>query len=396
MFDLIIVGGGPGGSNLARLIAQTYGTKYKVCLLDKRQLDQPEDSKHQKPCGGLLSPDAQGMLAKLGLTIPVSILEDPQLFKVRTIDFDNHIERYYQRHYFNMNRERFDRYLYDLIPDTIDRRCGVLVTGASKVGDHWQVTYRDYNHPSRVDDLNESHQEVKNELNKSDVKQTVSGRLLICADGANSYIRRILMSWHPVPKRYISIQKWYPLSKSMPYYTGIFDSDITDYYSWTIQKNHAFILGTAIPVGKNVSESFELLRDKVSKYLDIPLDDPIKSESAFIERTLSNKALCWHGLGKNQNLKNQKVKGHCLKGLLFLGEAAGATSPTSAEGFSYALQSSWYLCKALDQGILGIENRYAKHCRIIEWNIFIKKLKMPAMYNRFIRNLVMRSGITSF
>lgn len=34
----------------------------------------------------------------------------------------------------------------------------------------------------------------------------------------------------------------------MPYYTGIFDSEVTDYYSWIIQKNDEMILGTAVPV----------------------------------------------------------------------------------------------------------------------------------------------------
>ncbi len=73
MYDIVIVGAGPAGANLARLI----GEKYKVLLLDKRDLENnnPERRMH-KCCGGLLAPDAQKMIAKLGLGIPKDVLVD--------------------------------------------------------------------------------------------------------------------------------------------------------------------------------------------------------------------------------------------------------------------------------------------------------------------------------
>ena len=49
------------------------------------------------------------MLSRLGLGLPMSVLEEPQLFVVRAIDIPHRLERYYQRHYINMNRLRFDR-----------------------------------------------------------------------------------------------------------------------------------------------------------------------------------------------------------------------------------------------------------------------------------------------
>ncbi|OVE81255.1 hypothetical protein BVY04_03690, partial [bacterium M21] len=67
-----------------------------------------------KCCGGLLAPDAQEMLSKFGLALPKSILVDPQLFIVRTIDLHLKLERNYQRFYMNMDRAKFDEWLVKL------------------------------------------------------------------------------------------------------------------------------------------------------------------------------------------------------------------------------------------------------------------------------------------
>ena len=53
-YDIIIIGAGPAGSNLARLID---GGRYKTLLVDGSR-------GREKVCGGLISPDAQGLLAK--------------------------------------------------------------------------------------------------------------------------------------------------------------------------------------------------------------------------------------------------------------------------------------------------------------------------------------------
>jgi len=109
MYDIAIIGSGPAGSTLARLI----GEKYKVLLIDKRDLENEVTKNHvNKCCGGLLAPDAQKMIAKLGLGLPKEILVDPQLFAVRTIDISNNLERLYQRFYFNMDREKLDRWFF--------------------------------------------------------------------------------------------------------------------------------------------------------------------------------------------------------------------------------------------------------------------------------------------
>lgn len=99
MYDIAIVGAGPAGSMLARLIGQ----RHRVLLVEKRPLDGPQKPSLGKCCGGLLAPDAQRVLSRLGLGLPKSVLQDPQLFVVRAIDVPHGLERYYQRHYINMD-----------------------------------------------------------------------------------------------------------------------------------------------------------------------------------------------------------------------------------------------------------------------------------------------------
>lgn len=57
-----------------------------------------------RPCGGLLSEDAQRSLARYDITLPKDVLVDPQIFSVKTIDLGAGLVRHYQRTYLNMDR----------------------------------------------------------------------------------------------------------------------------------------------------------------------------------------------------------------------------------------------------------------------------------------------------
>jgi flavin-dependent dehydrogenase len=183
MYDIAIIGAGPAGSTLARLLA----TKYRILLIDKRDLgNEVTENGIVKCCGGLLAPDAQHMIAKLGLGIMRDILVEPQLFTVRTIDLNNNIERFYQRFYLNMDREKFDRWLVSLIPSGVELRFNSLFKGFKKESYGYEITY--------------TH-------NNKEYKEKV--KVLIGADGGNSRIRKLVFNNQKEPNKYISIQEWF-------------------------------------------------------------------------------------------------------------------------------------------------------------------------------------------
>jgi len=352
-YDLVIIGAGPSGANLARLISPDL----KVLLLDKRLLSDPfNGSASRKCCGGLLAPDAQKMIASMGLGIPKDILVSPQLFSVRTIDLDQNLQRDYQRYYYNMDREKFDRWLISLIPEHVDRSFGAVFRH-----------YQEDNGGLTVEYFHEG------ELRK------VHTKVLVGADGANSKVRELLSKTSseksPLPKKYISIQQVFRCNVTIPYYTALFDATLTDFYAWTIPKDGELFLGAALEMNGHEWETFNTLKEKLTAK-GYEFDHLLRTEGAFINRPLSPTSF---------NSGTDKV--------LLIGEAAGAISPSSAEGISYALKTSLMLAESINEGIAGCAKRYARKALSIKKNLFLKRLKSPAMYQPTLRKLAIQSGL---
>jgi len=351
MYDIVIVGAGPAGATLARLI----GEKYKVLLIDKRDPENKNPKNHtNKCCGGLLAPDAQKMIAKLGLGIAKDILVNPQLFAVRTIDLTNKLERLYQRFYYNMDREKFDKWMVSIIPASVDKKFNSFFKNFAQIPCGYEIRYV-YNGEER----------------------SAKTRVIVGADGALSRLRKSISKGINIPEQYIAIQEWFACPYIIPYFTAIFDEEISDFYSWIIPKEKYLLLGSALSPRDNTWEKYNRLKTKLTE-LGFNFENKVRREGAHICRP---KKLSQFYPGRD-----------CIA---LVGEAAGAISPSSAEGISYALRSSLYLAESLEEGIDGFLDRYKQKVKDIKLNLLIKNLKSPAMYNPFLRNLAMKSGLQS-
>lgn len=357
-FDVIIVGAGPAGATCARYLDSSL----RVLLLDKRNFTETDLDPHNKTCGGLLSPAAQEVLIAQGLSLPNSVLTDPQVFAVRTVDLQTRRERTYHKFYYNMSRARFDAWLLSLVSQHVCKRLGATVVGISGQ----EVTYR-----------------LSNQLH------CASAPIIIDASGAQAILRRRLRE--PLPRTYISIQEWYTGETNTSYHTAIFDSTLTDFYAWTIPKEEGVLLGATFKIRPEAEEgdkagaqaSFDRLKEKMRTFGFIfAAENCILREGALLFRPRNLTEIC---LSKD--------------GVLFIGEAAGLISPSSAEGFSYALRSGEGLARVINQhgsqsAFATLARSYRQDCRKLRSSIFKKYIKSPFMFNPTLRDLALRSGLT--
>ncbi len=343
-YDIMIVGVGPAGSTVARLLNEGFS----VAVIDKKA----PDSAFQKPCGGLLAPDAQKIMASLGWNLPKAVLVDPQIFAVETIDLDSGLRRFYQRFYLNLDRDKFDRWMMEEIPPRVERIWGSCVFVAREA-----EGYR-----LRVRKTDGSAEEI-------------SAKILIGADGAHSIVRR---TFYPKKKlrRYVAVQQWFEQENAQPLYRCFFDSETTDCYSWSVAKDGKILFGGAFPP-KNARAAFERQKEKFSA-LGCTMPRPLKTEACEVLRPRGLRSFC------------------CGEGTMFLvGEAAGFISPSSLEGISSALLSGAVLAQTLNEGSGSAAKKYRRRTRNLRLRLALKNAKCPALYWPILRRIMMASGIAS-
>jgi flavin-dependent dehydrogenase len=355
MYDIGIIGAGPAGATLARLLAK----RYRILLLN---------SGRQKCCGGILTPRTQMMLAKLDIALPKQVLVDPQPFAVSIMDWDNHLVRSYARRYVNIDRAAFDHWLMSLVPPTVDVRNHALYQKSEASSEGLKLHFTENGEP-----------------------KTALVRWIVGADGAFSTVRREFFPNAPMPKRYVAVQHWFDqdavsVSPKLGInlwndYVGIFDSALTDFYIWTIPKTPQLILGGAFPLGTNVSPVMQIVKEKLES-LGLHLGSPFKREAGQILRPFFQSSLCFG---------NDRV--------ILVGEASGLISPSSGEGVSGALISAFHLAEAFQHSDAEkrgfVPSLYRRLLRQRLWKLWLYKVKIPLMFNPLLRNYVMRSKITA-
>jgi len=352
MYDVCVIGAGPAGTTLARLI----GGRLRVLLADARQPQSGIIAQGTgKPCGGLLAPAAQRELARQGLYLPAEVVSGPQLFAVRALDVPSGVARYYQRHYLNIDRTRFDRWLASLVPGDVETLLG------------WRADAIDtdrYGHTIRFTGPNGVHASAR-------------ARLVVGADGAASFVRRALLGHRPSAPRYVSIQGEFEPTASDAYYGAVFAPSLTDYYGWTVPKAGSILVGGAcVPGAGTVSRFDELVR--LVRAGGAPAGPEVSRVSAPLLRPSHPRHIV---------LAGDRVA--------LVGEAAGLVSPSSGEGISYALRSGAALARALESGLDGAEVRYRREAAMVTAGVAMRMGKSSVVYSGATRRAIMRSGLGS-
>ena len=346
MYDVAIIGLGPAGATLARLLDPGL----RVIAIDRKNPDG--SAGFQKPCGGLLSTDAQKALSRFNLTLPLDLLVDPQIFSVRTIDLGSGIIRHYQRFYINLDRRRFDQWLISLIPGRVEVRHRARCTQVCRVEDGYEVTWRE-----------------------DGTEHIIRAKCLVGADGASSVVRRYAYPEESI-RKYLAIQQWFPDAHATPFYSCVFDRQTTDCYAWGLSKNGSFLFGGAFAV-KTGREDFKRLKERLGPY-GFRLEHPLRTEACMVLRPAGPGDYC---CGRD--------------GMFLIGEAAGFVSPSSLEGISYAINSGYALSRVLNQPQGNPNRRYRRAVADIRTRLTLKNLKSPFLYAPPLRRMVMKSGLNA-
>ena len=289
IYDVLIVGAGAAGCAAAMNLPQ--GTR--TLLVDR---GRPSDG---RCCGGLLAPDAQRAIARLGLGLPreVCVLPEPQAVHVH--DLDSGHEQVYRRDYVNLDRARFDAWLLDVAAKRAEFRPHTRLVGLEVRADGVAA---------RI-------------ASRGNEEEAVRVRVLIGADGAASRVRRTAFPHVPLAETMLAIQVRLAAAEPPPVHEVLFASGLTDFYAWAIPKPGSVLVGSAFGRPRGARERFEKI---LAWYRDtFSLDGEVLVRSA-------------------RRLTRPRAKGDLFGGsgpVLLAGEAAGLVSPSSGEGLSFAIAS---------------------------------------------------------
>jgi len=292
--DIIIVGAGPAGCCVAKFLSD----KYNVLMIDQSKFPR------NKSCGGLIVEETQDFIKSWKLS--PDIFSYPKYLNLKIIDWNNDLEIDTKKKLWNVSRKDFDYWLLK------ESQNGIQFFSEAKLLQF---------------EKKRKNIEVFLEINGE--RKIIKTKYLIGANGVFSNIRNFLVK---KPMRYyIATQYWLKHTGTCNSAYFIYDNEITDFYSWIIQKKENLILGSALKKGSDIKNKMKILKNRLEKKINIT-NDVFKKEFAILPRPESEKDIL---LGDDK--------------IFLVGEAAGFISSSTGEGISFAMRSGYNCAKSLNE-----------------------------------------------
>ena len=324
MFDVAVIGAGPSGAIAAKICANN---KLKTILIEKKPL--PRD----KPCGGWLTSTALRIIQENFRKIPKRLLEHKieEIILLPDCKFHQPIDDV------SVYRKSFDYWLTQNA-----EKAGAVIRNAT------------------LKSLFQEQDYVVMKLKSNNLKQKISAKYIVGADGAGSTVRSCL---YPNQKRqfaeaYQAYVKGQLPKNAVYVYFPLEETRVT--YFWIIPKKKTVVVGVGglPPINLKklmqnflsmVEEKFEL--GKILKYEThpIPIFSPVDFKS-----------------GERRTL--------------LVGDAAGLVNPFTGEGISTSLVSG----KAASEAIMENFNDPFQVLRTYEKKLKIELNKLRDMHELFI------------
>lgn len=291
-YDVIVVGGGPGGATAAKCCARSG---FRVLLLEKGARGR------HKSCGGVLPLVAPDIIEQIvQSSIPPDVMSDPPQLGLTYIPPSGRINggrlTGYTVH--NIDRDKFDMWMVDLARDA----------GA-------EVLFSTRFTSLRQDDGISVRVESKGR------HTSFRTRFLIGADGVRSTVRKCLFPDLRSSVMVVGQEAWYGTGDFSNDFYGLFKGSISPAYSYVIPKDGRLIIGTGIlPKSEpSVADALRLLRTW------------LEEEFVFVGTRLVGRERGAIPFGKIVHGKGNAV---------LVGDAAGLCNPLSGEGIRLAVESS--------------------------------------------------------
>ncbi len=299
-FDVVVVGGGPSGATAADDLARMG---HSVLLLDK--------AGRIKPCGGAVPP----RLIKdfeIPSDIIVARIHSARMVSPAGKEVDMPIDGGYVG---MVDREVFDEFLRNRAADSgAERRTGAFETFSRDAKGRAVVTYK----------------------TKDGETQSVTGKVIIGADGANSEVHRqalpdvprvpFVFAYHEIVKSPTEGHEKYDPTRCDVYYQGKISPD---FYGWIFPHGSHASIGTG-----SMHKGFSLRSATGQLRKDSGLDDveTVRKEGAPIPL----KPLKRWDNGKD---------------VILTGDAAGVVAPASGEGIYYAMHCGRIVGEAVSEAL---------------------------------------------